>query len=1048
MSSPMTICLDQQRRRDLVNSGANGIESAHVSRSDRKHVRVVLVRAWEHATRANFRITGGRRIRDVQIEHVKPVFASGFGLLDLTLNMAGDDSTYVLTVVDPNNPDQPPGDFDARFASVEFQFRRVSVADQDCAGEACPPELARPAPIIDYLAKDYSSFRRLMLDRLSQTLPAWGERRAADLGITVVEALAYLADHLSYFQDAVATEAYLNTARHRVSVRRHCRLVDYRLHEGCNARAWVFAEVEEFVSADGLTFFTQPNQSHRNQSRKPIRSTSDLQELEQADRIVFEPIQRVDRPSDQKMLYPTHNEIRFYTWGDNECCLPKGAISATIEAVRGAWVNPITDKNAAGVPQWKWEDDQLPKIGDLMLFEEVLGPQTGLVADADPQHRHVVRLTHVVKNIDRRPKPLVVIDSPQSANSPIKQKPQAAPPKKEAASYQSPHPTMPHPPTASFEEVPILEIAWDAADALPFSLCISTGGLKRVSVARGNILLVDHGLTFEVAKEHDLRREDSQVELPGLKAANDLASSACDAPAARLGNQPRLARPRRFNVVPFPHRWSGLQHLAGEADRFDQHGLPVSRPLGRPLTESVPYPDRQIQARTQSRGLARWQAERLAQRQRRQHSVAPPETTPYAAPDKELASDQAPTPVLQAELPKLFVDALIDQARAGRRLSPADHQAFRESAITPPKTESIPDFIGPAVYDLQPDPQQSRTSLTLTELAPSNAETTELQWVAQCDLLASGPQDRHFVVEIDDEGIVWLRFGDGQTGMIPRQGTKYDLRYRIGNGIAGNVGAEAITGVIGDQAEKVLSVRNPLPARGGVDPEPAATAKLLAPTAFRKRQLRAIAADDYAKLAAADDRVLRAVADLHWNGHGYEVQVAVDFKASALSGVDDVVTEERLIRQEIEAELSHYRRMAHDVRVVSAHEVPLKIALRIRVEPHVERGRVKMAVRRGLGNGEMPDGSPGFFHHDNLTFGQRIDVSAIIAHVRADIARECHVPGEVSIELREFRRLFGPKGNALAAGTLLLGPLEIARLDDDPAFPEHGQLELEIEGGR
>ena len=55
----------------------------------------------------------------------------------------------------------------------------------------------------------------------------------------LVEALAYSADQLSYQQDAVATEAYLRTARKRISVRRHARLMDYFISEGCNARTWV-----------------------------------------------------------------------------------------------------------------------------------------------------------------------------------------------------------------------------------------------------------------------------------------------------------------------------------------------------------------------------------------------------------------------------------------------------------------------------------------------------------------------------------------------------------------------------------------------------------------------------------------------------------------------------------------------------------------------------------------------------------------------------------------------------------------------------------------
>jgi hypothetical protein len=61
--------------------------------------------------------------------------------------------------------------------------------------------------------------------------------------VALVETLAYVGDHLSYTQDAVASEAYLGTARRRTSLRRHARLLDYALHDGCNARVFVTLEV-------------------------------------------------------------------------------------------------------------------------------------------------------------------------------------------------------------------------------------------------------------------------------------------------------------------------------------------------------------------------------------------------------------------------------------------------------------------------------------------------------------------------------------------------------------------------------------------------------------------------------------------------------------------------------------------------------------------------------------------------------------------------------------------------------------------------------------
>ena len=74
----------------------------------------------------------------------------------------------------------------------------------------------------------------------------------------LAELIAYYGDQLSYQQDAVATEAYLLTARSRISLRRHALLVDYRVHDGCNARAWVHltVSVSVFLDHTATSFYT------------------------------------------------------------------------------------------------------------------------------------------------------------------------------------------------------------------------------------------------------------------------------------------------------------------------------------------------------------------------------------------------------------------------------------------------------------------------------------------------------------------------------------------------------------------------------------------------------------------------------------------------------------------------------------------------------------------------------------------------------------------------------------------------------------------------
>ena len=215
-------------------------------------------------------------------------------------------------------PDPPDG-LDPVLSTVTFSFKAGCPSPADClpASTAPPPP---PAPDINYLARDYDGFRQVMLDRLAVLTPAWTERHAADLGIVLVEALAYAADHLSYQQDAVGTEAYLGTARSRISLRRHARLVDYRVGEGCNARALIAVD----ATADGLTlpagtlfYPTVPGLPVAGGADGPL--AAQLSGTAPA----FAAIQPVSLATEQ-------DEITFYTWGDENCCLPAGATMATL----------------------------------------------------------------------------------------------------------------------------------------------------------------------------------------------------------------------------------------------------------------------------------------------------------------------------------------------------------------------------------------------------------------------------------------------------------------------------------------------------------------------------------------------------------------------------------------------------------------------------------------------------------------------------------------------------------------------------------------------
>lgn len=438
-------CKNEERRRLILNPvdvhGAeilktiNGINYLEVASSDQRKLKVFFLLnlpgqtvpvppLGSALTVENVVIEGGVRVRDIKVLSV----SSSANVLTVNVSETGDYSTYTLRIVASKTSQEPPPGFDSQLSAVDFSFKVECPNDFDCEQTTICPPAQFVEPEIDYLAKDYSSFRRLVLDRMSTLMPDWRERNAADAQVALVEMLAYVGDHLSYYQDAVAAEAYLGTARRRVSVRRHARMLDYFVHDGTNARTWVSFEVKQGDAADGQMLPPGTMVLSRGSSAGIAISSADLKKTLAEEPIVFETLHEV-------ALNNAHNEISFYTWSDSECCLPTGATRATLK-----------DMNT----------DLTLSVGDVLIFEEVLSPTTGLAADADPLHRCAVRLKEVTASIDL------------------------------------------------LTSTPVVDIEWYAQDALPFPLCLSalvfdqTGipAAKVISVARGNVALADHGLTL------------------------------------------------------------------------------------------------------------------------------------------------------------------------------------------------------------------------------------------------------------------------------------------------------------------------------------------------------------------------------------------------------------------------------------------------------------------------------------------------------------------------------------------------------------------------
>lgn len=927
-------CLIPHRREQVRAQGANGIDYIEVGNDKLTLIVYFFRHAPEYLDSRNIVIEGGARSRELRIIDLR-IKAADSGEQDDSLNLridrVGDSSAYTLRLVELDDQGQPTGQplrgLDPRYSYAHFSFVAGEPTDLDCCREQACPAPHLPSSEINYLAKDYASFRQLLLDRLSLTMPGWQERHIPDIGLALVEVLAYVGDYLSYYQDAVATEGYLNTARQRISVRRHARLVDYRMHEGCNSRTWVQVAVAKDVNVPrgarpDLRFITGGTRLGGSSGNTNSPNSG----------VTFEPV--LNTPI---QWHRSHNRIPFYTWGDHSCCLPVGATSATLQ---DRWEqdnsqeqqatserpdeSSAKNQHRAGAkaspsrpmdpkPQVSDRKRQLNlKVGDVLLFEEVIGPHTGQIEDADRSHRHFVRLTKTHQAVD----PL----------------------------YDS----------------PVVEIEWAPEDALSFPLCLSCIGqapdcayIRHVSVARGNVVLVDHGIWTDAEELGMVPLRETRQTCTREKYASDI------------------------ELLPGKFRPSLTQ---------------------QPLTFSEPFQERTpaSQALTQD----------------------PRRAVPRIELNSILGLPDGSGPVFS------FEDCQNPEGLA-RKLADSDPKIdWLKKKLSSNISTLLEKFItkkdGPALEQLTKALSTEITRFTQT-------------WTAKQDLLESGPEDRDYVVEMDNEGIAHLRFGDGELGRAPAAGECFFARYSLGNGTSGNVGSEVIDLLHSAFPVKGAAVINPVAAIGGTEAETLDEVRMMAPGNCLKQLERAITADDYASLAERHPKVQRAAAALVWTGTHYEAKVAID-----PLGTED---KQPALLEQIQGYLERFRRIGHDLTVIQAQYVPLRVELMVQVLPDYLQGHVKSALLDVFSNRMLGDGTTGFFHPDNLNFGDPVYASRMIAAAQA-------VKGVESVTLTRLERLFEGANQALENGLLQIGPLEVARLDNDPRFPENGALVLKLRGGR
>jgi hypothetical protein len=299
-----------------------------------------------------FQIKGGHRIVGGLLNgQVRVTAASADAADDTVLNLTvapiGDYSTYTLNILHQN--------IDPVFSTIAFKFRPGCF--NNCAPEWEPADAALPNPAIDYLAKDYDSFVHTLVAWMMDQVPNWQPTSEASLDMVLVDLFSAAADELSDYQDRVMNVAYLATARQRVSLARHARLMDYHIHQGNQASTWLAVAVQAAAALNaGVVAWTGEDDG------------------DAPGNVLF--MTRADHS-----VHPLLNAVRLYTWSDTAPALSAGTTQADLQLDTNTKTAAVTIRD-------------LMRSGDIpyLLVQEDRNPQTGEVRGRDPKKRQLLRL--------------------------------------------------------------------------------------------------------------------------------------------------------------------------------------------------------------------------------------------------------------------------------------------------------------------------------------------------------------------------------------------------------------------------------------------------------------------------------------------------------------------------------------------------------------------------------------------------------------------------------------------------------------------------------
>ena len=392
------------------------------------------------------------------------------------------------------------------------------------------------------------------------------------------------------------------------------------------------------------------------------------------------------------------------------------------------------------------------------------------------------------------------------------------------------------------------------------------------------------------------------------------------------------------------------------------------------------------------------------------------------------------------------------------RVNPCEELEEASESRPPVYLLSLPgtDASGLAFADTAGDLRRAEPEARVFELDEDTNATRE--WLFRRTLIAEGGDDSVFTIEdgtwrrvvgrwVGGREVVHrdyatgagytVRFGDGEFGRLPAQGSLFRIDYRLGSGSRANlpsgaVAALKIPGEVSALATRLKAASNPLPVTDGVDPESAEEIKMLAPEAYKSETFFAVRPEDYGAQAEKLDFVQRAQGSFRWTGSWLSAVAAVDPR--------DAFELSPARRETVEALLNCRRQAGRDVIVRDPKYVNLDLRVTLCLSPGAFPGQVLPRVREALFGRGGARPRAGFFDPDNFTFGTPLRRSSLEAALAAVEGVEAVTGVQVRAHGQTGYKDFGALAYEVADD-------ELIRVENSPLRPERGSVAIFLEGG-